>query len=135
MEDPYAETEDKEAELAAILNGEKEDTERSEFLGKMEVGQSRIIRFLARDGKFVHTVPKTYQNKPVQRIVDGEVVDTMTNRYIVIDTETESRKEKKFEVGFTTKRNFDTALKTGHRIFKCTRIGEGNKTEYTLTPV
>jgi hypothetical protein len=43
-------------------------------------------------------------NRPVQRIVDGEVVDTMTNRYIVIDMETESRKEKKFEVGFTTKR-------------------------------
>jgi hypothetical protein len=59
-------------------------------------------------------------NRPVQRIVDGEVVDTMTNRYIVIDMETESRKEKKFEVGFTTKRNFDTALRTGHRIYKCT---------------
>jgi hypothetical protein len=123
IRDPFANSEDEEAEKEALLRAKKERAESSDFIN-IRVGESRLLRFLPARG--IKIVDKTFQGRPT---------GTKTNEFILVDMESSSLKEKTFQVGWNSRKLIEAALNEGHRMLRISRIGGKNDTLYTPTAV
>jgi hypothetical protein len=123
IRDPFANSEDEEAEKEALLKAKKERAEASDYIN-IRIGETRLLRFLPAHG--IKIVDKTYQGRPT---------GTKTNEFVVVDMETNNLKEKTFQVGWNSRKLIEAALNAGHRMLRITRTGEGNETLYTPAPV
>ena len=93
----------------------------NEFIS-IEPGSSKILQFIPR--RKIEEVEKTYNGQPVKKI-----------RFIVIEPNSNNKKEKSFYVGRRSARLIIDKLKEGHTLLKIESIGSGKDTLYLPTTV
>jgi hypothetical protein len=88
----------------------------------IEPGGSKILQFILK--RKIEEVEKTYNGQTVKKI-----------RFIVIEQNSNNKKEKAFYVGRRSARLIIAKLKEGHTLLKIERIGSGKDTLYLPTTV
>ena len=88
----------------------------------IEPGGSKILQFILK--RKIEEVEKTYNGQTVKKI-----------RFIVIEQNSNNKKEKSFYVGRRSARLIIAKLKEGHTLLKIERIGSGKDTLYLPTTV
>jgi hypothetical protein len=88
----------------------------------IEPGGSMILQFILK--RKIEEVEKTYNGQTVKKI-----------RFIVIEQNSNNKKEKSFYVGRRSARLIIAKLKEGHTLLKIERIGSGKDTIYLPTTV
>jgi hypothetical protein len=88
----------------------------------IEPGGSMILQFILK--RKIEEVEKTYNGQTVKKI-----------RFIVIEQNSNNKKEKSFYVGRRSARLIIAKLKEGHTLLKIERLGSGKDTLYLPTTV
>lgn len=120
--DPFRGIEDEDAEMQELEKSRIEAELNSEYID-LKRGTTKVIRILLARG--VNVVEKTYQGKPSGK----------KHQYIGVDltADQSNRKEQFFEIGWNSRKILEPLLHDGHRLFSCTKVGEGQDTKIIPT--